>query len=210
MWFSANDLKGLEKIKRINLINGIGGIKPANLIGTRGSNGNTNLAVFNSIVHIGAKPPLIGFILRPHQEVSRHTYENILETNEYTINHLPTSLVRSGHYTSAKFPPKVSEFDSCGFSHMYHDNFLAPAVAESPIQVGLKYRESIPIAINQTTLVIGEIQWVHLVDGLLTPEYHINLEASKSAGVGGLNTYYQLQSINTFPYARPEDFTSKS
>ena len=45
------EIKKLEKVYRLNLINSITGIKPANLIGTRSNKGIDNVAIFSSIVH---------------------------------------------------------------------------------------------------------------------------------------------------------------
>lgn len=47
----------LEDRKRIALINSLSGFKSLNLIGTINNQGQTNLAIFNSVVHIGANPP---------------------------------------------------------------------------------------------------------------------------------------------------------
>ena len=68
MYFSNEDIKNLPRIKRLNLINSITGVKPANLIGTR-SNVNSNLAIISSIVHLSTNPPLLSFMLRPLLEL---------------------------------------------------------------------------------------------------------------------------------------------
>ena len=47
----------MEDRKRIALINSLSGFKSLNLIGTINNQGQTNLAIFNSVVHIGANPP---------------------------------------------------------------------------------------------------------------------------------------------------------
>ena len=78
-YFNSNDLDGLSKIYRLNLINSITGYKSANLIGTQSLNGKTNLAIFSSVIHLGSNPALIGFVLRP-TTVPRHTYSNLKAT----------------------------------------------------------------------------------------------------------------------------------
>jgi len=70
--FSSKDIQGFEQRYRARFINSLGGYKSLSLIGTRSRAGNTNLAVFNSFFHIGANPPLFGFIVRP-DSVERHT-----------------------------------------------------------------------------------------------------------------------------------------
>ena len=153
--FVLNDIKALDKVFRLNLINSITGYKPANLIGTISEQGTTNLAIFSSAIHLGSDPALIGCIMRPHT-VPRHTYENILATGSYTMNHVHESYTKQAHDTSAKFDRNESEFRGTGLNEEYLDDFPAPFVAESPIKVALTLVEEIPIKINQTNLLIGE------------------------------------------------------
>ena len=112
---TKKEIEELPRVKRLNIINSITGIKPANLIGSINQKKKSNLAIFSSVVHLGSNPALIGFILRPEGKVRRHTYENILANNYYTINHLPNSKTENGHYTSAKFHSEESEFKHCNF-----------------------------------------------------------------------------------------------
>ena len=104
--FSKQNILELEKVKRLNIINSITGVKPGNLIGTIDDSKNTNLAIFSSVVHLGSHPALLGFILRPQINVRRDTYNNIVSNGYYTINHLPNHSTLNGHYTSAKFKKK--------------------------------------------------------------------------------------------------------
>ena len=123
MHYTEQDISELDRIKRLNLINSISGIKPANLIGTISSEGHTNLAIFSSVVHLGSNPALLGFMLRPHIEVRRHTYDNILYNGEYTINHVTRPMMKKAHYTSAKFDRSISEFEACHLTEEYLFDF---------------------------------------------------------------------------------------
>jgi len=202
MHITTEDIYKLEKIKRANLINSITGIKPANLIGSRSDNSVSNLAVFSSVVHIGANPPLMGIIVRPTGEVPRHTYENILSTGYYTINHIPDHMTEQAHQTSAKYKRDQSEFDTCGFTEEYIENFAAPFVKESKIKIGLKYKQSISIPLNNTILCIGEIEHIILPKHSLTDKGYINLENLSATGISGLNSYYNVKYIDSYDYAR--------
>ena len=62
MHLTLEDIRQLEKRHRANLINSITGVKSANLIGTRNKEGNTNLSIVSSVVHLGSNPALIGYI----------------------------------------------------------------------------------------------------------------------------------------------------
>ena len=109
MKFTANDIKKLDKVYRLNLINSITGIKPANLIATRSKNGVDNVAIFSSVVHLGSNPAMIGFVMRPQSNTNTDTYQNILDTKFYTINHITQKIYKKAHMTSGK--TDSSEFD---------------------------------------------------------------------------------------------------
>ncbi len=202
MHLTKSDIENLERVKRLNIINSVTGIKPANLIGTVASGGQSNLAIFSSVVHLGSNPALIGFILRPRGEVPRHTYENLIATGCYTINHVHRDFIRQAHETSAKFDRSVSEFVQCGFTEEYIDGFDAPFVKESHLKLGLTFVEEIPIPANGTSLIIGQIQHIIIPDEVVAENGYIDLETLNDVGISGLNRYYGLERIGEFPYAR--------
>jgi flavin reductase (DIM6/NTAB) family NADH-FMN oxidoreductase RutF len=205
MHLTKDDLYQLERRKKLNIINSITGIKPANLIGTVSEDNIPNLAIFSSIVHLGSNPALLGFIVRPTGEVPRNTYENILANGLYTINHVRESFVKNAHYTSAKFDREVSEFDACGLTDEYLSDFKAPFVKESTIKIGMKYCESIPIERNGTIMVIGEVEHIILPDEAVNEKGYIDLEQAETAGISGLNSYYSVEKIASFPYVRVDE-----
>ena len=203
--FRKEEIQALGRIKRLNLINSITGIKPANLIGTSSKAHGTNLAIVSSVVHLGSNPPLLGFVMRPGQKVRRHTYENIQENGVYTINHVHQEVIEQAHYTSAKFDESISEFEACTFTEEYLFGFAAPFVKESRIKLGLRLVEEIPIERNQTTLIIGELEHLQLDEIALSSDGQVNLESVSGVGISGLNCYYSLKKIDEFPYARPTE-----
>lgn len=200
MHYNKQDISDWDRVLRLKIINSVTGIKPANLIGTVGDNGITNLAIFSSVVHLGSRPALLGFIARPRTDAVGHTLDNIIETGHYTINHIHPEQTEQAHYTSAKFEPSISEFDVCGFTEEYVDGFKAPFVQESQFKIGMKFVEAIDIS-NGTKLVIGEIEHLVLPDIDLN-EGDLDLEQSKSVGISGLNSYYELRKIEQHPFAR--------
>ena len=201
MHYDKKAIDQLDRVTRLKIINSVTGIKPGNLIGTIGKNGATNLAVFSSVIHLGSNPSLLGFISRPQTEEVGHTLRNILQTEFYTINHIHPEFVEKAHYTSAKFSSDVSEFDACNLSEEYINHFKAPFVQESIFKMGLRFKEAVDIKLNGTVLVIGEIEELVIADKAFVNE-DIDLEASEGVGISGLNTYYALKKIDTYPYAR--------
>ncbi|PHX62040.1 MAG: flavin oxidoreductase, partial [Flavobacteriales bacterium] len=69
----------MEKQDRVHFANSLGGFKSLGLIGTQNNKMQTNLAIIDSVLHLGSNPPLFGMVFRPGA-VARHTLENILET----------------------------------------------------------------------------------------------------------------------------------
>ena len=94
--FSGQDIVMMEQRSRAAFINSLSGFKSVSLVGTINNLGQTNLAIFNSVIHIGANPALIGMIIRPNS-VNRHTLENLLETECYTINHINKDIYKKAH-----------------------------------------------------------------------------------------------------------------
>ena len=64
-------IMNMEKQERVHFANSLGGFKSVGLIGTKNTNNQTNLAIVDSILHIGSNPPLFGIVFRPGA-VERH------------------------------------------------------------------------------------------------------------------------------------------
>jgi flavin reductase (DIM6/NTAB) family NADH-FMN oxidoreductase RutF len=201
MIYTKKQIKELDRISRLKIINSVTGIKPANLIGTINNTGETNLAIFSSVVHLGSNPPLLAFVSRPRRKDFGHTYHNIQENGQYTLNHVHPEFIKNAHYTSAKFEAKVSEFERCNFTEEYHENFKAPFIKESTFKMGMSFKEAIEMKSNGTILIVGEIEYLLFPDAAMVAE-EIDLELSNSVGISGLNSYYALKKLDSFPFAR--------
>jgi len=201
-YYNKKDILALEKYQRINLINTISGLKSVNLIGTKGTE-VSNLAVFNSVVHIGANPPALGFIMRP-LEVERHTYQNIKEQRFFTINQVHKNIYKQAHQTSAKYSADVSEFAACNLTEEWVDDFNAPFVKESHIKIGLTFVEEHLIQFNKTILIIGQVEKIILPDNGVMEDGSVDHDALETMAVSGLYNYYKSNSMDNLPFARPE------
>jgi flavin reductase (DIM6/NTAB) family NADH-FMN oxidoreductase RutF len=199
---SNAQIMDMEQRKRAQLINSISGFRSVALIGTINTQGQTNLAIFSSIVHIGSNPPLLGFIMRP-DSVERHTLTNIMETGFYTINHINSSIYEKAHQTSARYPKTVSEFDATQLTPLFKEGFVAPFVNESHIQIGMEFKERIPISINQTSMIIGEIKWIHYPDHCLSEDGFLDIEKAGSITSTGQDSYHATQLLQRLEYAKP-------
>ena len=202
-YFNLKQIQELEHLYKINLINSCSGFKSANLIGTKSAEGQENVAVFSSVTHIGSNPPLLGFFCRP-TTVTRHTYDNIKNTGVYTINHIDLNNFEDAHHTSAKYDQSISEFDKTGLESEYKDNCEAPFVKGAPIQLEMKFVEEYLIKANDTILVIGEIQGLHINGDLLEDDGFIKLSKANIAAINGLDGYTIPKLEKRLEYQRPK------
>jgi flavin reductase (DIM6/NTAB) family NADH-FMN oxidoreductase RutF len=196
----------MEQRKRAMLINSIGGYKFISLIGTVDGNKKTNLAIFSSLFHLGANPALIGFIVRP-DSVDRHTLTNILATKVYTINHINENMCKQAHQTSARYEKEISEFDATGLSAEYKNDFVAPFVKESNIQMGIVFQERIDLKINGTILIIGEITQLYYPSNCICEDGFIDIEKANTITCSGLDSYHTTKRLARLSYAKPDENT---
>ena len=202
--FSKETIDALAIRYKNNLINSISGYKSANLIGTKSKAGNTNLAVFNSIVHLGSNPALLGFILRP-TTVPRHSYQNMQETGVFTINHISKDQIEDAHHTSAKYPDNVSEFDQTNLKEEYKADCIAPFVKDAPVQIACRYVNDYLIKENDTLLVVGAVEHLFVQEEMLLEDGYVQLDKGEVVTVNGIDGYALPQLLARFPYARPKE-----
>ncbi|GAB5556463.1 MAG: flavin reductase [Schleiferiaceae bacterium] len=198
------EIRELDRIYRLNLINSISGIKPANLIGTVSPEGINNVAIFSSVVHLGSNPPQLGMIMRPQTPDIKDTYRNIKESGFYTINHVTADFHKKAHYTSAKLSREESEFDRMKLTPEIIKDFAAPFVGESPVKMGMKLLEFIDLP-NGCILTIGEVERLIVKDTALLKNGQLDLSEYGNVGISGLNSYYKLTALDTLPYVREDE-----
>ena len=203
IYFTSNDITSMETRKRAAFMNSLSGFKSASLIGTIDNQNNTNLAIFSSVIHLGSNPALVGFINRP-DTVDRHTFENILATNCFTINHINKSIYKQAHQTSARYPKDVSEFTATGLTPEFQNNFKAPFVKESHIKYGLEFVEKHDLKINGTILVIGKVIDVMLPEYCLLSDGSIDIEKAETIAISGLDSYHVTNKIAKLSYAKTD------
>ena len=202
MKITNENILQFEKLYRTNFVNSLPGFKSANLIGTISKDGKTNLAIFSSVIHVGANPPLVGMLVRP-ASVPRHTYTNIKETNFFTINHINKEIYKQAHQTSARYDKDISEFDECDLTPEYSETIKAPYVKESKIKIGCRFVEEHLIKSNDTIFLVGEILEVIIPDGSLLSDGYVDIEKAETIAISGLDSYHETKKISRLSYAKP-------
>jgi len=200
--YTKEDIIHMPSLERMHLINSSGGVKSANLIGSISEDGHSNLAVFNSVIHLGSNPPMLSFMLRP-TTVERHSYNNFKENSHFTVNHIHQDFIAKAHQTSAKYDKEVSEFKEVGLTEDYIEGFKAPFVKESKIKMGCSYVNEYLIKEHNCRLIIGQIEHMLIDEGLQYEDGFLNLSKANTAGIIGLDGYVKTELMQRFAYARP-------
>lgn len=199
--YTPSDLGQMDKFYRANFVNSLSGVKSANLVGTKGRNGIENLAIVSSVFHVGANPPLMGVLMRPHT-VPRDSLQNMKETGLFTLNHVNSLIAQAAHQTSARYPEDKSEFTATGLTPFYSRKFKVPYVQESHLRIGLEVQDIQKLDINQTELVIGQIVEVFVDEKIVSTTGYLDIEAIDTIGVTGLDSYHKIQRIAQYEYAK--------
>jgi len=198
--FDKASILEAESFFRRDFINGLSGYKSLNLIGTKSKSGVSNLSPFSQVFHIGATPPLVGVLFRPHT-VPRHTLENILETGFFTLNHVTADFYKDAHQTAARY--EGSEFDATGLKEFYLEGFFAPFVSLSPLQVGCQLVETQTLQINGTVMVIGVIEHIRIDEKGLREDGSLDLNTLGTVTVSGLDEYHIGKRLSKLSYPKP-------
>ena len=189
---TSPDIADMVPQARALLINSLPGYKSAMLVGTCDAAGRENLAMVSSHFHLGSSPPLLAMILRPSTgDSERHTLHNLLETQCWSLNGFSLDHAAQAHQTSAPYPKDQSEFDACGFDAEWLDEFGAPFVKGSPLQIGCLLREHHPLEINGTHMIIGEVQHLHYPETAQRNDGGLSLDTMGLVAVAGLDSYTQ-------------------
>jgi flavin reductase (DIM6/NTAB) family NADH-FMN oxidoreductase RutF len=198
--WSQDQIMETDSFFRKNLINCLSGYKSLNLIGTKSSEGVTNLALFSQVFHIGAAPPLVGILFRPHT-VKRDTLENILQTGFLTLNHVTSAFYKEAHWTAASW--EDSEFEGTGLEEEFKNNFFAPYVKGSPVQLGCSLVETQTLQVNQTVLLIANVNHIYVEEKGLRADGSLDLNALETVTVSGLDEYHVGEKLGRLAYPKP-------
>lgn len=201
--FSEQAIKQLSQRVRANFVNSLSGFKSANLVGTTSNQGIHNLAMISSAFHVGANPPLLGILMRPHS-VIRDTLANIKTTGVFTLNHVSSEFVEKAHQCSARYNSEVSEFEATGLQVQKSNAIKAPYVAEAKIKISLQVAQINKIELNDTELVIGRILEVIIPEDSLVEDGYVDIERADSVTVSCLDSYHRTSRIDRFSYAKPD------
>ncbi|WP_266075448.1 flavin reductase family protein [Haladaptatus caseinilyticus] len=172
--------------------------RPIAWVSTRSPDGVDNLAPYSFFNVVSVAPPVVMFAPVDGQDGLKDTPANIRETEAFVVNVVTEPLAEAMNRTSATLPHGESEFDHAGLARAESTTVDAPRVAETPVAFECSLYEMVDI--GASTMVLGEVEWVHIDDSVTTDG---KLDVKKIDAVGRLSGNLYANTKERFSMERP-------
>jgi flavin reductase (DIM6/NTAB) family NADH-FMN oxidoreductase RutF len=163
-------LKELPVQERYKFLTAIVIPRPIAFVTTRDENGVHNAAPF-SFFNVFSEDPaivMLGFSNRPDGR-KKDTLQNIRKTGSFVVNMVDHRVVDAMHVASSDLPYGESEIDYAGVTLTPSRTTDVMRIAEAPASLECRLFKSIELT-ERRTLVLGEVDCVHLLDEIFDPQ----------------------------------------
>ena len=177
--------------------------RPIGWVSTTGPEGVDNLAPYSFFTVASVDPPVLLFSAADRSdrpEGLSDTARNARETGEFVLNVVTEPFAEAMTETSATLPPGDSEFDHAGLERAASTAVEPPRVAG--VEAAYECRLYDTVEVGSNTLVLGEVVYAHLSDGILTDEGKVDVD--EVAAVGRLAGSGYCYTRERFRMERPD------
>lgn len=193
--------------KFYQLLTGSVAPRPIAFASTIDREGNPNLSPFSFFNCFGSNPPVLVFspLRRVRNNTTKHTLENIRETDEVVINVVTYQMVQQTSLASCEYPDKVNEFVKAGFTPMPSVQVKPYRVKESPVSFECRVTQVIATGEGggAGNLVLCEVLLIHINDDILDANGFIDPDKIDLVGRMGLNYYCRASGEAVFEVPKP-------
>lgn len=180
--------------------------RPIAFASTVDKKGNINLSPFSFFNVFSANPPILIFspARRGRDNTTKHTYENVLEIKEVTINIVNYAMVQQMSLSSTEYDKGVNEFEKSGLTPVKSVKIKPPRVAESPVQIECVVKEVIELGKEggAGNLVICEVVYLHIDEAILDQDNIIDQNKIDTVARMGGN-WYTRANVGMFEVPKP-------
>ncbi len=119
---------------------------------------------------ICTNPAMLSISVKPE----RYSYHLLKQHGEFVVNLTTKDLVRACDYCGVKSGRDVDKFKECGLSEYQLDHCSAPAIKESPVNIGCRVKEILELGSHH--MFIAEVTGVTIEESLLneTGKFELN------------------------------------
>lgn len=181
--------------------------RPICFASTIDKEGQVNLSPFSFFNVFSANPPVMIFSpsRRGRDGTTKHTYENLLEVPEATINIVNYAIVEQMSLASTEYEKGVNEFVKAGFTEIPSDTVQPPRVAESPVSFECVVDDIIKLGEEggAGNLVISKVTRIHLNEHYLDDDGSLDTQKLDLVGRMGGSWYTRAGRDSLFEIPKP-------
>jgi flavin reductase (DIM6/NTAB) family NADH-FMN oxidoreductase RutF len=197
------DFAALSSERRYSLLTGLIVPRPIAFVSSLSRDGTRNAAPFSFFNMVGADPPIIVLGINPRAELPKDSFRNIVDTGEFVVNVVSVALADKANACSADFTPDVDEFSAVGLTAAPSRIVKPPRIAEAPASLECRLFQVVPIT-GKRSIVLGEIVYVHVMDGVLQGH---RIDQAKLDAIGRMGGAEYALTRERISIARPQNPT---
>ena len=183
----------------------LGGIVPRPIawVSTRGTDGVVNVAPFSYFNGLCSRPPVLSVAIGYRKEAKKDTLVNIEVSKEFVVNVVPFRFAEAMNKTSGDYPKNVSEAEVANLRMLPGVKISAPRLADVPLSFECRLFKLVPVgeAPSGATLVLGEIVYVHVQEGLFQDG---QMDGKKLDAIARMGGAWYCRTQDQFSMVRPQ------
>jgi len=205
------DFKKLSATERYKLLLATVLPRPIAWITSRDVNGAVNLAPFSFFNVFGSDPATVGIgIGSKGPREPKDTRANIRATEQFVVNLVPFALAEEMRISSIAFPKGVEEPIEAKLELAPSERVGVPRVAQAPVSMECTFMQE--IALGGFSLVLGQIQFVHVHDEAVIDPQRQYIDATKLDLIGRMEGGWYTRTRERFemPNIALEDWVKRA
>ncbi|MGM0591516.1 MAG: flavin reductase family protein [Halobacteriota archaeon] len=193
------DATGLTERKSARFVKSLVSPRPIAWISTISEDGHENLAPFSSYNYVSSIQPTVMFNT-PNEANGglKDTAQNAIDTGEFAVNVVTTSVLEEMDYTAASIPSRESEFELAGVERAECRRIDAPRVANAVATMECTLYDAIEV--HDRMMILGDVEYFHVADDAMTDGKTDMLKIETVGRLGG--PYYTIS--NPVEYERQQ------
>ena len=169
--------------------------------------GEVNLSPFSFFNVFSSNPPVMIFspARRGRDNTVKHSYENVKEVAEVTINIVNYAMVEQMSLASTEYARGVNEFEKAGFTQLSSDLVKPPRVGEAPVSFECKVTQVIELGNGPGAgnLVLAEVLKIHVHKDFMKEEGGLDTPKLDLVGRMGGSWYTRASGNALFEIPKP-------
>jgi flavin reductase (DIM6/NTAB) family NADH-FMN oxidoreductase RutF len=163
------DLASLSARDRYKLLGGLVVPRPIALVTSRSAEGHDNAAPFSFFNVLAEEPPIVVLGLGiTASGGAKDTTNNLRDTGEFVVNLVDEPLAEAMNLCAVDFPPEVSEIEVAKLELLPCARVRAMRIGQSPAQLECRRLMTLQPGPGRY-IVLGEVLWLHVRDGIVDP-----------------------------------------